>query len=433
MLEYGDDGKAAYGNMMNSYGKMLPTPAHMAVERLEAAGYEAFLVGGCMRDIIMGNSPHDIDITTSAYPEQTILVFSGFRVVETGIKHGTVAVIIEGLPIEITTYRIDGSYTDGRRPDAVKFSKSLEADLSRRDFTINSIAFNPHNNRLVDMFGGVDDIKKRIIRTVGDPCIRFEEDGLRIFRGLRFASVLDFKLEENTYSAMLEKKLCLKNVSKERIAAELKKLIAGKAAANILPFCFELFQTIFTNIFGEYTRLEWENRVKTVGRMPQNPDIRFAALLNLERRSTAQKLEIASDFCRCLKFDNASKSGIISLLASYDMPLSEDEICIRRLLSKLGTDCFFNMISLKRAEDIASKNSACFDAIIITAKRILESGFCLSIAQLAVNGRHLQAWGINEGKEIGEALSDLLLAVIEGEVQNNETALFEYWKRRQNI
>ena len=211
----------------------LPTNVLLAISMLEKAGYEAFAVGGAVRDSLLGKEASDFDITTSAFPHETKKVFEGFNVIETGIKHGTVTVIFDGEPLEITTYRIDGEYADNRHPSEVTFTKNVEDDLARRDFTINAMAFNPVRG-LVDPFGGAEDLKNGIIRTVGDGEKRFSEDALRILRCIRFASVLGFNIEEKT--AVNAKKMVslLDNVSAERIFVELKKLICGKNAGRIL-------------------------------------------------------------------------------------------------------------------------------------------------------------------------------------------------------
>ena len=204
----------------------LPEFVKKALIRTNEAGEEAFIVGGCVRDILMGKTPHDWDITTSAKPEKTKEIFSSFKTVDTGLKHGTVLVLIDGEPLEITTYRIDGEYTDCRHPDSVSFTSDIENDLSRRDFTVNAMAYNDEKG-LVDLFGGEDDIRNKIIRCVGDADKRFNEDALRIMRALRFSSTLGFTIESETKKAILKNRELLNNVAKERISTELLKLLCG--------------------------------------------------------------------------------------------------------------------------------------------------------------------------------------------------------------
>ena len=204
----------------------LPSHVEYILATLEAAGYHAHIVGGSVRDLLLGKNPDDFDITTSALPEETKAVFSDKRTVDTGIKHGTVSLILDGKPYEITTYRLDGEYKDSRHPEAVYFTKNIVEDLSRRDFTVNAMAYNPTTG-LVDPFGGRDDLKLGIIRAVGDPYVRFNEDALRILRGIRFSSVLGFKIEDKTSKAIREKRQLLSKVSAERIYVELKKMLSG--------------------------------------------------------------------------------------------------------------------------------------------------------------------------------------------------------------
>ncbi|MBP3267593.1 MAG: CCA tRNA nucleotidyltransferase, partial [Ruminococcus sp.] len=202
------------------------------LERLESCGFEAYTVGGCVRDTIMGRSAHDTDITTNALPEQVIAAFDGYKVIPTGLKHGTVTILKNSVPYEITTYRIDGEYKDSRRPETVEFTASITEDLARRDFTMNAIAMDRHGN-IADPFGGKDDIGKGIIRCVGDPVQRFSEDALRIMRAVRFAAQLGFSIEEKTAEAVHSMKGRLKNISVERIRSELDKLLCGKYCVEV--------------------------------------------------------------------------------------------------------------------------------------------------------------------------------------------------------
>ena len=211
----------------------LPSVVLLAIERLEAHGHRAYAVGGCVRDSLIGRTPNDWDITTSARPEETAAAFVGFKTVETGVKHGTLTVIIDGTPLEITTFRNDGEYADNRHPIAVTFSDTPEEDLSRRDFTVNAMAYHPKEG-LLDLFGGQDDLQRRIIACVGEPKRRFDEDGLRILRAIRFASVLDFEIEEQTAKAVHAQRELLGNIAAERIREEFCKLIMGKGAVAIL-------------------------------------------------------------------------------------------------------------------------------------------------------------------------------------------------------
>ncbi|MBP1758855.1 MAG: hypothetical protein H6Q61_1104, partial [Firmicutes bacterium] len=222
--------------------------AKRALEKLDEAGYEAYLVGGCVRDFLTGKTPHDYDLATNARPEEVKEVFSFCRVINTGIRHGTVTVVLEGLPIQVTTYRREGTYSDSRRPDSVEFVGSLEEDLGRRDFTINAMAWNPQRG-LVDLFGGRRDIDQGIIRCVGDPDIRFQEDALRMLRALRFASNLRFALEPDTEEALYRRKEGILQVASERITTELNQMICGQAAGAVLLQYVEILAVAIPELF----------------------------------------------------------------------------------------------------------------------------------------------------------------------------------------
>ena len=210
-------------------------------------GFEAYLVGGCVRDALMGKAPHDFDLTTNATPDEMLSCFSEMKIIETGLKHGTVTVVSDGENVEITTYRIDGKYVDNRHPEEVLFTRNIHEDLSRRDFTVNAIAYSPKDG-IVDIFDGQKDIKNKIIRCVGSPDNRFAEDGLRIIRALRFASVLGFTINEKTSESIHNNKELLKNISAERIFAELKKLICGICAKEIISDYFDVFSFVFPKL-----------------------------------------------------------------------------------------------------------------------------------------------------------------------------------------
>ena len=225
----------------------IPSKAKTIITLLENAGFEAFCVGGAVRDSIMGLNPTDWDITTSASPEDTVMVFKDYKTVDTGLKHGTLTVVIDKTPFEVTTYRVDGDYNDNRHPENVHFTKNLSDDLSRRDFTVNALAYNDKTG-LVDLYGGQEDIYNSIVKTVGNPSARFQEDGLRIMRALRFASVLGFTIESETAKAIHDNKDLLKNISAERLAVELTKLVCGKNAFNILMEYWDVLSVFIPEI-----------------------------------------------------------------------------------------------------------------------------------------------------------------------------------------
>lgn len=266
----------------------MPKNVDTAINLLQSAGFEAYAVGGCVRDSLLGKTPNDWDITTSAKPEDMKSVFADFHCIDTGIKHGTVTVVIDGEPLEITTFRLDGEYEDNRHPKSVTFTSDLGADLGRRDFTVNAMAYSKMTGT-VDLFGGQNDLKNGIIRCVGDPDRRFNEDALRILRALRFASALDFEIEEKTAQSLLKNRALLGNISEERIAKELLKLVCGKGAKRILtdfaPVLFEILpelQPMYKNSHDNPHHCYdiYEHTLIAVESIDSEPTLRFAMLLH---------------------------------------------------------------------------------------------------------------------------------------------------------
>ena len=395
---------------------MLPERINAVIERLREHGFKGYVVGGCVRDMLMGKIPHDFDITTDAFPEEICEIFSDHRVILTGLKHGTVTVVHEGENVEITTFRTDGKYLDNRHPEKVTFVRNITEDLSRRDFTVNAMAYNPQTG-LVDLFGGCDDIKNRTIRCVGDANRRFNEDGLRILRAMRFACVLGFEIEKSTASAVLSNKHLLSNISCERIYSELTKLILGDGAVDIL----HRFYPILVDIMGDVPK---EN-IDIIGNLPHDHSLRYAALLANRTASDAVAV------MRSLKTDNETCRTVRLLVASIsiEFPRSDsdrfDKECAY-LLSKYPKDDLSKMISLRRAfclsdQEILSE----LDRIEETVRMLTSSNACVSIKQLAVDGGELAAIGVPKTSEMGDLLQKLLESVIEGETANEKEALLE--------
>ena len=428
------------------------------LRRLNGAGYEAFLVGGCVRDALRQVPPHDYDVTTSALPEQVQAVFPDAAVIGTGLKHGTVTVLWRGLPVEVTTYRVDGGYSDGRHPDAVRFSSSLEEDLARRDLTVNAMAWNPDRG-LQDPFGGRSDLEDGILRCVGDPRLRFTEDALRILRVLRFAAVIGFSVEENTARAARELRDRLQLVSAERIREELDKLLCGEfcfpvafaypdvlgaVLPELLP-CVGFDQKNYHHCYDLYTHL-----LHAVAAVPPVPVLRWAALLHdiakpacfsSDERGVghfyghaAASTEKAERILRRLRFDNASRERIVTLIRCHDAPLDDSPAAVRRKLNKLGEEGFFQLLALQRADTLSlapayRSRTQIADRAEEQARRILEEKQCFSLRDLAVNGRDLTALGYT-GARVGAALSFLLDGVLEGSVSNRREDLLDYLKRQ---
>ncbi len=372
----------------------LPEKANLIINALNDAGYEAYAVGGAVRDNLMGREADDFDITTSALPEETKIVFSSYPVLETGMKHGTVTVLIDHTPYEVTTYRAESAYSDSRHPDSVTFVNNLYEDLARRDFTMNAIAFSP-NDGICDPFCGLNDINNKIIRSVGDPYLRFGEDALRILRALRFSAVLGFEIEEKTSNAILSLAETLNRISAERIYAEMKKLLCGKNVQAVIMRYLDVFKAILP-INGAYGSL---------GKLPNDYKIRFYCLFGKSHAEALKKL----------RADNETKH-ICSLLDS-STPIPDDETKIKFYLSALGGVNAKTVIAYRRAmfsEDSENK-----------ASTLLNSSTPLFLQDLAVNGSDLVKIGI-KGKKVGETLNMLLTAVIKNEVENGRESLIEF-------
>ena len=382
----------------------LPKDVSEMLEKLENAGYRADIVGGPVRDLLRGVEPHDFDITTSALPEETKAVFSGERIIETGIKHGTVSLIKNGEQYEITTYRIDGEYEDSRHPKSVSFTQRIEEDLARRDFTVNAIAYSEKRG-ITDPFGGSADIEKKIIRAVGDAEKRFDEDALRIIRGIRFASTLGFAIEEETKAAMLKKAHLLENISKERIFVEWKKLLDGSLAIEIL----EEYKPITDLFFPEAALPEGLNREAFFEASPLGRHVSLFAKAGEGAYRSAM---------RRLKTDNLTVklgASVISALGKYDCDLASTAFMLR----DLGAE---NARLLRECEAILGYAGK-IDLSDIEA--VEQSGIPYNLSDLAVNGNDLLALGY-KGAEIKSALATLQTRVLRGELINDKKTLLDY-------
>ena len=437
----------------------LPAGVSRALTMLESAGFEAFIVGGCVRDALRGITPKDYDITTSALPEETKSVFRDYRVIETGIQHGTVTVMMDGMPLEITTYRTEGTYSDNRHPDSVSFTTSLREDVARRDFTMNAIAYSPVRG-LIDHFGGAEDIRGGIIRCVGDPDTRFREDALRMMRGIRFASALGFAIEENTAAAIRENKERISAVSAERIRVELTKLLCGANVKNVLMDWWDVLGVVIPEIlpmhgFDQRTPYHiydvWEHTAVAVSETPPVTHLRLSALLHdigkppsffTDEKGVghfyghpAVSEKMAEEILARLKYDNVTRRRVVTLVREHDRIIEPTETAVKRALFRLTPEVFFNLLIIKRADNLAQSPNyrdrlATYDRIESMAQDILERNECISVATLAVNGGDLIAIGMKPGKEIGEMLSLLLEQVIRGDLANDRDELLTYVKKK---
>ena len=431
-----------------------------AIDTLKSKGFEAFLIGGSVRDFVMGLPIGDIDITTNATPDEVKQVFADFRVVETGIKHGTVTVLIDNEPLEITTYRSESTYSDNRHPDSVTFSKSLADDVVRRDFTMNGIAYD-FDNGFCDLVGGLDDIKNHTIRCIGNAETRFREDALRILRAMRFASVLGFEIEEETKKAIHNCRELLKNISAERIREEFIKLICGKNAYNVLQE-FSDVVTVFIPEIRECVDFEQKNRhhcfdvythtLKAVDLSPQNAIIRLALFFHdIGKPSVAhfdekgeqhyyshpkKSAEITEKIMSRLRFDNDTKNKVVTLVKMHDSPIMVNDMTkpdrkrLKKIMSQIGADLIFDLIEIKLCDNSAQnpeyfRGEDFYRETRDIVNEIINEKECFSIKHLAIDGNDLIALGY-KGKKIGETLQKLLTAVIDGKVENEKSELIKF-------
>ncbi len=383
----------------------LPHEVRLVLEKLNNAGYEAYVVGGCVRDSLMGISPYDWDIATSATPREMQAVFADHRTIETGLKHGTLTVVIEDIPMEITTFRVEGNYSDGRHPDTVLFSRTVVEDLKRRDFTINAMAYHPLSG-VIDLFNGTSDANQGIIRCVGDPQERFEEDALRILRALRFASVLDFVIEEKTAAALHRLFPTLQWVSKERITTELCKLLCGKAAERIADEYADVLSFLLPPL-RKVTDFHLLSAVEP------SPAYRLAALF----WRTDVSIETLPLILRELRLDNHTIRSVLLLYSCKEMPHTEQRQWLR-ILNRLDAELTWVYLALCEADE----------TIYELLEKLLNNRRCYKMSMLAVNGNDLMQAGLCEGPMVGQLLQTLLEAVMDSLCPNQMDALLSYAK-----
>ncbi len=432
----------------------IPEKARLIIDRLECFGYEAFCVGGAVRDTLMGCPAGDWDITTSAPPEETKRIFADLKTLDTGIKHGTVTVIFESTPFEVTTYRIDGDYDDNRHPEKVEFTKNLTEDLKRRDFTVNAIAYNPKSG-IFDPLEGQADIYNSIIKTVGDPEKRFREDGLRIMRALRFSSVLGFEIEEKTKKAIHSEKELLKNISAERLFGELTKLLMGKNVFNVLMEFPDVLSVFIPEIapavgFKQYGKKHaynvWEHICHTVSTIPQDKILRLTMLLHDLGKVPTHKLnengdstfknhaavggEMAKGILLRLKSDKKTLQRVCFLVSNHDFEPPKTKMLLKLSLVDKSPNDIRTLLVIKKSDrgalsesyrDISEETAQC----LMWLSEIEENAECVTTTQLAIKGDDLKNAGF-QGKSINTALNNLLKAVIEEKVENTKDALLTY-------
>jgi len=432
----------------------LPDSIQKVIEILRHCGFCGYLVGGCVRDYLMGKPPLDFDMTTDATPTEVMHCFRDYRVIETGIAHGTVAVALEGLSIEITTHRTETSYSDKRHPDAVIFTKNIEDDLARRDFTMNAMAYHPSQG-LIDLFGGKKDIENQVIRCVGDPNRRFNEDALRIIRGLRFASVLGFELEKNTRMALFENRKLLKAISVERLSTEFTKLLCGenvkavvingvKVLGVIIPEL--LLMEDFDQMNPHHCHDVLTHTLVALENIKPIPHLRWTILFHDmgkpetftqddrgigHFRGHGQVSErIARLRLSALKMDKNTISQVCTLVKYHDYPLEPNKKSIKRWLNRLSKPLFLDLLAVKRADISAQapdhpERLETLEAVQCLMAEIISQNECFSRKDLAVNGRDLIGMGIENGPEVGRILEVLLEEVIDERIENTREMLME--------
>lgn len=417
------------------------------INTIEENGFRAYVVGGCVRDSIMGNIPHDWDIAASSLPNETLKIFENRKTVENGKKYGTVGVVTEHGLVEITTFRSECEYDDCRRPSKVDFVRKIEDDLARRDFTVNAMAYN-RKTGIIDPFGGRDDIKNKIIRCVGDPEKRFEEDALRIMRALRFSAVLGFEIEPKTARALSEQKGLLKNIAAERICDEFKKIMTSKDCIRVLKNYSEIIFEIIPELLEQYDfYLEkypnmtlWKHTLAAMSLVPSELTLRLTMLLHDVAKSSkgsseavdnhAEKgAEAANDILRRLKFDKATINSVKRLISLHSERIPQNINEMRLFAGRVGLNTASDWLKIKRADITSKPYKQEVQDKLINAERMLseivEKNLCCCVSQLMINGNDIMCLGA-KGRETGTILNTLLERVIDGTIPNTKESLLKY-------
>jgi len=431
----------------------IPAGAAFMIRRLNENGHRAYVVGGCVRDSLLGLKPNDWDICTSALPEEMQAIFRDQHVVETGLKHGTLTVVLDHAPYEVTTFRVDGEYTDHRHPDEVRFVTDVREDLARRDFTVNAMAYHPEEG-LVDAFHGQEDLAAGVIRCVGEAERRFGEDALRILRALRFASTYYFDIEENTAAAVHSLKKTLSGVAAERIRVELAKLLCGKGAADILRNYHDVICQVLPQLtpmvgFEQHTphhRYDvWEHTIRGVAAVPATEVLRLTMLLHDSGKPAAftmdengvghayghQKISarIADEALTALRVDNATHQRVLMLVEHHDIPMNTERTRLKRRLNQFGEEALWQLIEVQRADAMGKGTlpdeeiERRFAELRHALRELIDSRPCVTLKDLAVKGGDLIQSGVAKGKSIGECLDYLLNEVMAERLENQRDAL----------
>ncbi len=435
--------------------------AEKLINILSDNGCKAYAVGGCVRDYLLGKPEKDIDITTSAKPEtvEEILKQNNIKVIETGLQHGTVTAVLNGENYEITTFRKDGKYKDNRRPESVSFVDDVKEDLSRRDFTINAMAYN-HKEGIVDLFGGKKDIDNKVIRAVGNADLRFKEDALRIMRALRFSATLCFDIEESTKKAIFDNMYLLDNIAKERIFTELKKLLAGDNALQVLDAYKEVIGVVIPELKPAFDCVQnnpwhiynvYDHIIHAVDAAPKDEIIRLTMLLHdigkPSVKTTDEKgidhfkfhapvgADIAKKVLKRFKVSNEVYDKVTTLIRYHQGVENVDDIRVKRWLAKIGAD-YTKALFKVRISDLYAHNPGKIgyelkklNELLIELDEIVAAGEAFKISDLAVNGNDLIALGY-KGKEIGEKLNEILMLVVDDRLNNMKEDIVDYLNRK---
>ncbi|MDO5784468.1 MAG: cation transporter [Eubacteriales bacterium] len=434
----------------------LPEDIAAVLERLEAAGYASYVVGGAVRDWLAGGQPHDYDLCTAALPRQVKELFADQHVVETGMQHGTVSIILHGNPIEVTTFRTEGKYSDGRRPDAVAFVTEIERDLARRDFTINAMAWNPVRG-FCDPFGGQRDLQAGLIRCVGDPDTRLTEDGLRILRALRFAAQHGYRVEDETAAALHRNKAQLAHVSAERITDELLQILCGAHVGVVLMEFSDIIAQILPEItpmigfaqHNPYHRYDvWEHTVRAVESIRPDPMLRLAVLFHDAGKPGTFSMDekgighfyghpvlshvLAEQAAKRLRLPAQTEEQMLYLVRHHDAPLGQIPKHVRRKLAVHGEQNFRALLAVKKADCIGQGTTPGNLTELLQQEQLLEQVLaeqsCLTRRDLAVNGNDLIAWGI-KGRAIRRYLAEMLAQVLDHPEYNTREKLREIFEQ----
>ncbi len=431
----------------------IPIDVKFIIDTLYNAGYEAYIVGGCVRDSILGITPHDWDITTSAKTDEIKACFSDFDFAETGEKHGTIGIIIDKICYEVTTYRIDGEYKDNRHPENVIFTDNLEKDLARRDFTINAMAYNDKKG-IVDPFMGEKDLSLKAIRCVGNPDLRFKEDALRILRALRFASTYNFDIEVNTAYALVLNRNLLNNIAVERISTEFSKMLCGTNISYILRrykdvvavFLPELVATFdFEQNNPHHNKTVWKHSAAAVSFIEPDLVLRMAMLLHDTGKPITLRTDnngidhfhghnhfsavYASTALERLKYPQKFIDEVVTLIEYHDIRFNGNKRQIKHILNKIGIEAFIKLLKVQRADILAQskyKREIKLHNLQLSEKafnEIIEDKECFTLKDLKINGSDLIHLGITNGKTIGKILNSLLDSVINENIENNPVVL----------